>query len=183
MYIRIKKRENKKGVLQYAYLVNSKYRKTKTPKQKVKAYLGRCYPLDPIKSIKFEDLINKKDLVSYFKSKNPTTILTLFLKRELVQHGFIELDNLFRKRQFTVDIPRKKVISDKNNAVCLKLNEGFLSNHTIKQLFKFKSKGITKEEIGKDLIQRINLAGIKLEPEVFSAFFSSISSIDQSSTS
>lgn len=161
MFIRIKK-INKQ---EYAYLVENKWRKNRKNKvrQKTLKYLGRVYKLE--KSAKKET----RNLGGYNNSDSGKIILEL-IKLELFNHDFKQLGRfIFEKNDFHVNLVKKKVTNKKTKKdICLEINNNFLCSYTLRKLLNFSPKpSLTKLQIGKQLANSFESAGIIVPKEVF----------------
>jgi len=155
MFIRIKKIKNK----EYAYLVANKW-KDGSSRQTVKSYLGSAYKPEKINDyIKINNNLNFKEL-----------ILDI-VKQELLNHGFEE-GEILKKDKIIIDLRNLKFIKNKKGVV-IALNEGFLCNHTLKELLNFKSKG-HEEEVGVKLATMLVETGIRVPKEEFIHIFEKV---------
>ena len=158
MFIRTKK-INKK---EYAYIVKNTWKKRKTEyRQKVSSYLGRVY--------KLKKTINNQLEADYQKQSYKKTILDL-IRLELLNHGFKEIKkNTWQKETFMADLKNKKVYDFKNKKnICLEINNNFLCSYTLRKLANFTpKKGLTELQIGKQLANAFEAAGILISKEVF----------------
>lgn len=157
-FIRVKVRKNYRGEeLSYGYLVENFWlKRKKRPKQKIKRYLGRIYSFEFVKNY-FLDF-NKLEKVSVEE------ILKLLIKRELKKIGFNGNGEIYKKSCFFVDLDKQKVVRSKKNIV-LQLNEGFLCNYSIKNLFSYNK--IFSKETGKEFAKQLKLTGIDMDEEEF----------------
>jgi hypothetical protein len=168
MYIRIKTLKNQK----YAYLVKNKRYKTKpTPKQKTIKYLGRVHT--PFKQ---HSLQLHKNLEFYFKNNNSKQILKDLIILELKNHNFKELpNNIYKQNNLTIDLNKLTITNTKNNIISLEINEGFLNNYTLNELFKYKHQFETPlMQQGTILANLLISAGIKIDEEIFLRLFEKI---------
>lgn len=183
-YIRIKKIKGK----EYAYLVQSKWkrlkgRKDKTSKQKIKAYLGRVCRLEKERNLDFWETV-ETDPEDYLRLASKDKILDDLIRFELLKHGFMNQslkgsedlkDYRKSKRKWLkdgiiVDINKKNIINKSNSKCVLAINEGFLCNYRLKKLYKYEDKGEIKE-IGLELARLFIDSGIDIPQDVFIGFY------------
>jgi len=172
MFIRTKTRKNKAGKRKtYAYLVINKYRKTrKTPKQKVSKYLGRVYAFKRAKE-------QPQPLTSEYIIQNDyKTILKALISSELKARGFVKKGEGLEKEAIRVDLSARKIFDKgKQNNVCITLNDGFLTEYTLRQALDFRPpEGAAEREIGKALGDAIVSAGIPVDQGLFITLFRKI---------
>lgn len=151
----------------YCYLVQNKHTK-KGPRQKVKRYLGRAIRLEPKKELDFSDYFKIDNLDGYFK-KNKKGILSDLVELELIKHGFKERKNFLINRNIFFDKNSFKMSKD-NKDIFLSLNEGFLSDFTIKRILKFKKTDNFQKD-AHALAKYFVEAGIRIPQEVFVRFY------------
>ncbi len=161
MYVRVKARKNKDGsVRRYAYVVRSKRRKKsrKAPKQKNVAYLGRVHVLDAVGQTLPED-----------QKGSIQDVLFLLFDQLLRPNGFKPLKKgVWCKETLCVDCLASKVFDQETDRnVCLEVNEGFLTGHTLKQLFPYKPPETTEKGVGQDFAQKLLAAGLKPSGDTF----------------
>ena len=158
MFIRTKK-INKK---EYAYVVKNTWKKRKKEsRQKVSSYLGRIYKLEKINNNQLE--------ADYEKQSYKKTILDL-IRLELLNHDFKEIKkNIWQKEEFIVDLKNKKVYDLKNKKnICLEINNNFSCNYTLRKLINFiPKKGLTELQIGKQLANSFEAAGVSVSKDIF----------------
>ncbi len=140
MFVRIKKRRNKKGFYEYAYLVRNVWTK-KGARQRVTKYLGKVITIgENEEKINFElkDLLDN-DLKGF--------IMNLF-EIELMKMDFIEKEGVFKNNKLGLSINLKTLEfkTKSGKEFVLKSNEGFMCKDTIKDLLLFIDH-YTKEEI------------------------------------
>lgn len=155
MFVRIKKIKGKT----YAYLVENEW----TPwgsRQKVVKYLGRSFDLERVKE-------NEAKLSGEFSDMIRQAIV-----QELTNHGFFEHDGKYMKGQLVVNLDKKTVKHNKKD-VALAMNEGFLCEHTFKELADFKPLERQDESAAK-LANLALEAGLKLSQEQFVQLFETI---------
>ncbi len=168
MYIRVKNRKNKSGhESSYAYLVVAKHRK-KHPKQKVKLYLGRVFKLEKREN-------NEEELKIDFK-KNLKAIFSDFVRITIIECGFKEIEeNKLKKEKIIVDLNNLIVYNEETGKkICLKINEGFICDLTLKKLVLFKPPEAIEREIGKSLAKMLLEAGIAIKSDSFVALFQKV---------
>lgn len=148
------------GGTPYAYLVQNEW----TPKgsrQKSTLYLGRIVKLGEVPTVFAPP------------QGSPEEFLQHMIQGLLIQAGFTKVsDQLYALGETTVDIQKLHVLR-KKRPVVIELNEGFLCNLTLKNLFMFKERKFSQDlqqtglHPGKILAQRIVEAGLKITPEQF----------------
>lgn len=172
MFIRIK---NIKGS-KYAYLVKNKWYKHKSKSgQKVQKYLGKVYSLTSSKEMSFQDYT--KEETNFYVQHNPLkTIFTDLIRFELKKHNFIEKnDSILIYQNLAVNLSNYKVYDIKTGkGICLELNQGFLSSHTISNLLNFKHSEGKDLKLGKLLGNTILDTGIALDKDLFIQIFQKI---------
>jgi len=140
----------------YCYLVENKYHQG-GPRQKVKKYLGRVYPLLPIQ---------KKEFISNLTFNRELLLLEL-IKHELLIHGFKEQGSRLIYQDLIWD---KNRVLRKGKDVVLSLNEGYLCSHTVKRILNFtKTNDFSKD--GYVLAKFFIEAGIPISREMFINFY------------
>jgi len=155
MFIRVKKIKGK----EYAYLVSNEW----TPngsRQKVKDYFGAVQ--------KHSQLYEKAALLG---GKFEESLAEL-LRNELLNHGFAmsECTNLLTKDGIVVDLVCKNVRNNDRKPSVSKLNEGFLCDHTLKELFGMKLLE-NHSQAGVALANSLVAAGLKVSKDLFVALF------------
>ncbi|RMD58352.1 hypothetical protein D6825_01170 [Candidatus Woesearchaeota archaeon] len=152
MFVRVK---NIKG-RPYAYLVENEW----TPwgsRQRVVSYLGRARLLE-----REHNTIEK--LPDGFERAIKTAI-----EQELKNHGFKKHDDKYIKGQIVVDLNRKRVRFSKKQTV-LGMNEGFLCEHTLKELLEYTPK--EKQAVAAKKLAMLALeSGLNLTQEQFVHIF------------
>ncbi len=164
MYIRTKQRKNGK----YAYLVkNKRYKTKKHPKQIIMKYLGKVYTPEKIDS---KTLYEPE---KYIKNNSSKDIIKHLLELELINHNFKKNKDIYSLGNLTVNLAINKVTN--NNKISIELNEGFLNNYTLKQLFNYKHNPIQPlMDQGKNLANLLVSTGLKLDDEIFLRLFEKI---------
>ena len=152
VFIRIKSRLNKSGEVEYAYLVSNSWRKRrKTPKQKVSKYLGKIYRFD---SSGCEFQVNgglKECLIGMVSSV-------------LLSCGFKLVSGRYWSGECFVDLAGLKVYNDKGRSCVVMVNDGYICNWSLKQLFKVEVKSV---DDARYLAKVLRLTGIDLGGEDF----------------
>jgi len=166
MFIRIKKIKN----IEYAYLVENKWRKRRKNKvkQKTLKYLGKVYKLETTKNLTLNEYI-KTNLEEYLKNP-PIKIIKDLITIGLLNHNFKKLNNnSYENDNIHIDLNEKKVINkNTKKKICLEMNNNFLCSYTLKKLLNFKPKqNLTKLQIGKQLANSFESAGVKIPKEIF----------------
>jgi hypothetical protein len=172
MYIRTKKLGNQK----YAYLVkNKRYKRKKNPRQIVVKYLGKVYSLNKNSSKKEFHKVRGTNWDKYFEDKKSEDILKELLSFELKVHGFKEEENILKLTNLNVNLKSLRVYDTNNKKISLELNEGFLTNYTLKELFDHKNKSnLILLEQGKILANKLVSCGLKINEEIFLRLFEKI---------
>jgi hypothetical protein len=155
MFIRIKKVNGK----YYAYNVHNKRVNGKV-KQKVKSYLGKAIVSKKIADIDFISFV-KKDFEVYINEKSFREIVYDLILWELFRHGLNDI---------SINTKRYN-ITQNNNVVVLKLNDGYLSDKTLSNLLKFHAVGDDEYFIGKEFAEVFVKAGIDVPKEIFVKLF------------
>ena len=155
MFIRMKKIKGK----DYAYLVANEW----TPngsRQKVKDYFGAVHKHEL-----------KYDKESVLGNKFEESLAGL-LRNELLNHGFAmsECRNLLKKDEIVVDLVCKNVRNKERKPTVVAMNEGFLCEHTLKELFGMKLLE-NNSQAGAVLANSLVAAGLKVDGELFVKLF------------
>lgn len=172
MYIRSKKRKlNSGNIVEYAYLVSIKHRKTKTPKQKVKKYLGRIYKLEKKDTKSFQEFINQ-DLDLYFKSKPLKKIKKDLIKLELQNYGFLEISkDILKFNDFKVNLTKIKVL-DKTKQISLEINNNFINSYTLNKILNYTPpRNLSQLQLAKEYANSLLSLGLTLPEDVFVRLF------------
>ncbi len=151
MFVRVKNIKGRK----YAYLVENEW----TPwgsRQKVTKYLGKTITVPRISE-------EQKEL-----PKELNKALKTAIEQELENHGFKNA----RKDKIIVKLEENKVEED-GKKIVIALNEGYLCDHTLKQLFEFTPLEKPSESATK-LANLALEAGLKLSQEQFLHLFEQI---------
>jgi len=156
-FIRVKKIRKNGKEYEYAYLVANTWKKRKQEsRQKVSKYLGKVIRLDKVK----DDPIVLGEL-----SRSDT--VKMLVRHELLLRGFSEKERVLEKEGIIFDTTRISF----NPKIIIEMNEGFLSEFTLKQLLAFRRK---QEDDREDAIRLANLfleAGLKIPNEAFVRYF------------
>ena len=168
MFIRVKKRKNKDGTTRsYAYLVHSRYyKRRKTPRQKAKKYLGR------VVRFKQQDIPTTPITSEQLERWSTERICQQLLHNELLKQGFIWQKQALKQGSVIIDLEEKQVYDEKTHKnVCVAVNEGFVTNYTLRQLLAFKPPEGRERDIGKSLGHAIVAAGLPIDHDVFISLF------------
>lgn len=157
MFIRVKK----VGNYNYAYLVENNWNHGKT-NQKNKAYLGRVFKLT---NPNLESVFNE-ELVDHLTNNEFKKGLHILLERCLKALGFQKKGNSFLKDSFIV---KNKTVRANGKKAVLEINNGFLCDFTLNNLFSIKYDGEQFREWGFRLAKAISLSGIPISKEEFVA--------------
>jgi hypothetical protein len=166
-FFRIKKIKNKQGkIYSYAYLVENKWKGSKKTgkqaKQKVKAYLGKVFKFSQVNEKEFNSYHQIEDTSNYLKQREMRGIVRDLIEWEIHKHdihpSFFNADNF--------------KINYKGKDVAIKINEGYMCNHTLSKLINFKIN--EDEEVGYSLAKVFVDAGINVPKELFVKIFEKI---------
>ena len=155
MFVRIKKIKGRP----YAYLVANEW----TPwgsRQRVAQYLGKAHHLKRLA----EGLV---DLPTGFQQAVVEAVA-----QELQNHGFSKKGDELRKEDVVVNLQDKTIRSKTKKAV-LAMNEGYLCDHTFKQLLSYEPEE-KRDQTAKKLASTVLEAGLKLTDEQFVHLFEQI---------
>lgn len=178
-YIRKKRIKTKKGVYEYAYVVESKWKKRiKDSRQKVKAYLGRIYVFKRLKDDDFSSFYSVGDIKEYVKNKGKSDIINDLIKLELYNHGFTEKAGLLVNNKISFDIGKREFYIEEdgnkvNKKMVLALNNGFLCKEHIEKLVNFRAS-VSEDETGYKLAKAFVEAGLKVPKDVFVEVFEKV---------
>ena len=166
MFVRIKKIKGK----DYAYLVSNSWKKRKKgSRQKVTKYLGKIKKLERINNKSLQEFLKIENFEDYLKFNTKKITLDL-IRLELHNHNFKETKrDIWLLDDSLVDLRNKKVtIKESKKQICLELNNNFLCSYTLRKLIDFKlNSGLTKLQIGKQLANYFEAAGILVPKELF----------------
>lgn len=155
-FVRIKKIKN----TEYGYLVENSWT-AQGSRQKVTAYLGRIIAPAKGAELPAPDLAG----LSYADAVKAVA------KWTLLQHGFQEgSQSMLMSGTVLADLG-EGTITNKTNPAVIKMNEGFLCQHTLQQALEFVPSGTTEETIGKELASVLLEAGLSVPREVFVQLF------------
>ena len=151
MFVRTKKIGGKS----YAYLVENRWEGGRA-RQSVTQYLGRVHDVPKINSA----------TLMLTQASYAQAVEALIL-HELSNHGFDKRDAVLVKDTLVVN-PADWTIQNKGKPAVLKLNDGYLCNHTIRTLLGFAPNQDTN---GFLLARRLVEAGLAVPKETFVALF------------
>ncbi len=159
-FFRIKKINGK----DYAYAVKNEWKMTKGSRQKVKNYLGRVFRFELKKDTPFLQFIKLQNIESYIDENDKNKIFSELVEWELFKFGI-------SKQNFSIDL--KNIAIRKNNkGIVFFINDGFMCDLTLKNLFEFKFKSEGDEDRDAYLLAKSFVdAGIKVPNEVFVKIF------------
>lgn len=169
-FFRIKKIKGK----EYAYIVENKWKRTaksvralrgvkpQGSRQKVKGYLGRVYRFNLKSDINFLQFKKIENVEKYVIENDFKKIINDLAEWELLRYGI-------NKNAFTVNLDELKVQQNRKNVV-LMINEGFMCNLTLKNVFEFVPEG-DEASGGYKLAKAFVESGIKIPQEVFVGLF------------
>lgn len=152
MFIRIKKRGSSGN---YAYLVENFWTKGSS-RQRIKSYLGKVHYAEKVHDVQ----VNPNFDLDY---KN--VILNL-VKNELFRHGFKEKEGVYCFGKVFVNLNLGTIYDSKGKNVVIKLNEGYLCDYHLQQLFELR---VNEDERikGIELANLLVSSGLKVNPEGF----------------
>ena len=165
MFLRVKKRANPSGKsYEYGYLVLNRYRKRqKSPRQKVKQYLGRVY--------RFEKVLNEEIEALETERATVKENMVLLIKNELKNYGFEEKEGLWQRENCSVNVEQALCVDPEGKNICIALNDGLLHASTMGALIDFKPQKGLEKEVGKQLGNALISAGIRPKEAVFIGLF------------
>ncbi len=148
MFIRCKKISGK----QYAYLVANEWT-SKGPRQRVIQYLGKVHAPPKSAELSLRHQQTFQENISHF------------LFRELQQHGFVRDNATWIDGTVVVNLSTR-TCSENSNPVAIRMNEGFLCDHTLQQLCTFRQDR-EPQITGKQLATLLVEAGILIPNDAF----------------
>lgn len=157
VFFRIKKIKGK----EYAYMVENRWN-SQGSRQKVKGYLGRAYRFTLKNSGSFSEFKKIINLELYINNTGKERIIEDLIEWELFKFGI-------NKQEFIVDLKDAHIQKNKRKAVFL-INDGFMCNLTLRNLFEFKPQGDEQVD-GHNLARALVETGIKVPEEVFVGLF------------
>ena len=157
MFFRIKKIKGK----EYAYAVENKWKK-KGSRQKVKGYLGRVYRFNLKNDINFLQFKKIENAEKYVIENDFKKIINDLIEWELFKQDI-------GRNKFAIDLNGLKVRQNEKNAVLL-INEGFMCNLTLNNIFEFRPEGDEAND-GYKLARAFVEAGIKVPQDIFIGLF------------
>ena len=146
---------------EYAYIVENEWKKNGS-RQKVRGYAGRVYKFNVKNDIDFPEFVKIENAEKYVAENSFRKIITDLIEWELFRH---EID----KNNFAIDLNSMKVMQKGRNAV-LMINEGFMCNLTLKNIFEFRPEGDESND-GYRLARAFVESGIKIPQDVFISLF------------
>lgn len=144
----------------YCYLVENHHTKN-GPRQKVKKYLGKAIRLEKTRETPFPSPV--PFLLPAQTSK--TELLRSLIAWELKQHNFREKNYFLTNKDITFNRQTFQ-LKKQNKDIVLQLNEGFLSEFTLKRLLNFKKTNDLKQD-APQFAKYFVEAGINIPQEVF----------------
>jgi len=158
MFVRVKKIKGRP----YAYLVENEW----TPwgsRQKVTKYLGKTITPDRIS----EGLAPLPE--------GAQTAIIEAIAQELQNHGFRREEHEITKDDILINL-KEGTIRQKKKKIVLGMNEGYMCDHTIKQLLEFKPEE-NPNQSAKKLVSLVLEAGLNLSDEQFVHIFEQVKGI------
>ena len=138
VFIRIKKIYGNK----YAYKVHNEWTKY-GPRQKNLGYLGRVCEPKKVNDKSFEEFLHNVNFYEYLHKTDHKQIINDLMEWELLNHGFEQPSNEFYQYDDVfVGLEMRKVTgitkTQTEKKACIKMNQGFLCDNTMRDLFHFK---------------------------------------------
>ena len=172
MFIRVKKVIKGGREYEYAYLVNSKWRKrakrkgmNKWPEHIYLGHIGRVYRFEPSYFASFEEFVGG-NFEEFLDNCLIEEIYRKFMEYELFSCGFKKNGSLYQNNGVFVDFDRLMVhCGGKEAVVKIRKNRGYICSCYLEGLFKIKN--VEDRATGMDLMKRIKQLGIDLEPKNF----------------
>jgi len=172
-FIRLKKIKGNK----YAYIVENTWKKGRV-KQHVKKYIGRVHKFSRQRfgseEEELEDFLKFVDnsLEEYLAKNDAKTIMLDTVRWELKNHGFVVIDDEWRKDNLIFSEKKTAVLGNKTDAA-FAFNEGMLNTFMLKKLLRFEYKG-NEEEIGYKMAKDFVELGIKVPKQIFIGLYEKI---------
>lgn len=174
MFTRIKKIKN----IPYAYLVESSWDNGKA-RQKVVKYLGKVHTLQKQKDISFDEFCEQEKQQVTENTSYENTIL-LLITWTLSQHDFTK-DPLLKEKwiwkegTLTFDPKELSIKSAKKDATA-KINEGFMSTYSIKQLLSIElNKRLMEQRQAATMLAKAFVSvGIEIPSDIFIMVFEKV---------
>lgn len=154
MFIRTKKIQK----YRYAYLVESRWTKQGT-RQKTKAYLGRVFDFGDVS----HELPDVENVTTYFEGA----------LRDLLQNAGFTQNGARTERDGIVVHVKRCSVRKAGKPCVIAINEGFVCDHTLKDLFKFQERKYisrlqsAQENVGHILAKSLIGCGLVLDGESF----------------
>lgn len=165
VFFRIK---NIKGK-EYAYVVENVWN-GKGSRQKVKKYLGKLYRFNVKNNVSFLEYFKIDNAQNYIENNDKNKVIIDLAEWELFKFGI-------SKEEFSIDF-YNITIKKNNKNIVFSINDGFMCEHTIKNLLDFKAEG--DEQIdGYRLARAFVEAGIKVPQEIFIVTFEKLCKINE----
>ncbi len=157
-FIRVKKIRKSGKVYEYAYLVENRWKKRKrASRQKVTMYLGKVIRLEKVKE---EEIVMPESLAKEEMIKS-------LARHELLLRGFQENRGLLEREGMVFNQTKLNF----NQRAVIEMNEGFLSEFTLKRVLAFRRKHEDDREDGIKLAQLFLEAGLKIPKDAFVRYF------------
>ena len=160
VFFRIKKIKGK----EYAYIVENIW-KRKGSRQKVKGYIGRVYRFDLNNNADFLKFVEAQNVDEYIGQSDIKKIIN-----DLIEWEFFKFN--IDKQQFCIELNDKKVQRNKKD-IALLINDGFMCNLTLKNLFEFNIEN-DEDNDGYRFARAFVEAGIKVPQDIFIGLFSKL---------
>ncbi|MDD5650546.1 MAG: hypothetical protein PHF86_09040 [Candidatus Nanoarchaeia archaeon] len=171
MYIRTKR--IKKG--EYGYLVSSKWdKRSNTSKQKYSQYLGYIFRPQKQFNLQFKDITKVDDINNYVEKTPVNVILKNLVEVDLLNHNFRKNKDKLEIENCYVDLNNFKIFNEKLKPCVIKLNNGYLCDYTLKNLFNVLPSNTNEFEFGKKLARVLIESGISINNEMFVLLFDKI---------
>lgn len=166
-FVRIKKI---KGI-EYAYLVENTWG-GRGSRQKVTGYLGKVYRPARVFNLNFFEHYRIEQKTQYLEALERKKLVRDIIKLELLKHGFSDGEQVLASGTLFVNLDAMQV-KNRTKKACLALNEGFLSDATLRRLIDFNETG-NQAELSMKLAKAFVEAGIKVEEELFISVYEKI---------
>ena len=136
--------------------------KSRGSRQKVKRYLGRIYKFNIKNDADFLQFKKIESAENYVMENDFKKIIMDLIEWELFRH---EID----KNKFAIDLNGMNVMQNGRNVVLL-INDGFMCNLTLKNIFEFRPEGDESND-GYRLARVFVESGVKIPQDVFISLF------------
>ncbi|MBU0929449.1 MAG: hypothetical protein KJ623_00045 [Nanoarchaeota archaeon] len=171
MYIRTKRIKKE----DYAYLVSSKWNRVKkTSKQVFSKYLGKVYTPNKQYNLSLKDIKKIEDIDSYIDNTSTKEIIRDIITLDVLNHNLIKNKEIYELEDIYVDLNNLKVYNQDFKPCVIKMNNGYLCDYTLKNLFEIMPSSTDELAFGKKLARAFIESGIGIEKEFFVLIFDKI---------